>query len=440
VKAYQKFDPDKFPGLDGGQIKFSTYAVPMINGELRRNIRDLSHTVRRSRDGQGINNIDTLDRELRDDENSSQTIGDTVKDESCETDNQVIIKDFLSSINPRLQDTYRLWELGKSQSEIGKYFGLSQVQAGRMVSKLLDLAKQYGEKEDEDMGREMSPEAKLMRNKVDTFAKFGAIGTYDDVASKYGVGKGTAYAWMKKLQEEGKGKLAKLEATYEAITEVDEGEVLPLKTVPFTGTIEERVDDIFVNPLKVSGESQEGTSETLEVVGVDNPVQEDKVELEEAFKEPKRERSSLEWTEKEAKGDLDLELFDKVMSEIHQTDYPEQYETKKDDRGFHGCPVCNGQWAFERNALDCCKYKVNPEQTVDDLGGLTEPEPVWTSEYAEEQQSDRLAHKLDKSLKMSIAQMWTVLENDIETIRQVYIAQAEQEFSERLNQILGVTK
>ena len=228
---------------------------------------------------------------------------------------------------------------------------------------------------------------------------------------------------VENLKRDGKGKLAKLEATYKAITEVDEGEVLPLKTVPFAGTLEERADAIFVNPLKVSRESQEGTSETLEVVEVDNPVQEDKVELETKRwacfgnfndSEPcrnngcgEREKCLIESEDlaEEQSRKIDAYFRSEVKNEIeHQTDHPEQYETK------------------------------------DDLGGLAEPEPVWTSEYAEEQQSDRLAHKLDKSLKMSIAQMWIVLKNDIETIRQVYIAQAEQEFSERLNQILGVTK
>ena len=223
IKAYQKYDPTRFVGENGGKIKFSTYAVPMINGELRRHIRDLGHTVRRHRDGTGINNIDSLDREIKDDENSSQPIGDTIKVESCEIEYQVIVNDFVRQLDPKLQKTYKLLALGKTQDEIGKCLGLSQVQAGRIANKIFDLAKQYGEGErrNEDMGREMSPETKLMREEVDTFAKFGAIGTYEDVAGKYGVGKGTAYAWMKKLHEE--GVIKKPEVT----------EVVKMETSPF---------------------------------------------------------------------------------------------------------------------------------------------------------------------------------------------------------------
>ena len=131
---------------------------------------------------------------------------------------------------------------------------------------------------------------------------------------------------------------------------------------------------------------------------------------------------------------------------IEQTDYPEGYETssvnkklkfdpskimsggmlsdnekygaKKDVGGFYRCPVCNGPWVDEVNALGCCKqYKELTElcpdcgsiaiegetglckecndvlkntdattwlETKDDLGILAEPEPVWKAEHNKE--------------------------------------------------------
>jgi len=78
IKAYQKFDPTKFSGMDGGEIKFSTYAVSMIKGEIQKWIRDKGHTIRKSRDGEIIP-TDSLDRPLSDDEGKTQTLGDKIQ-------------------------------------------------------------------------------------------------------------------------------------------------------------------------------------------------------------------------------------------------------------------------------------------------------------------------------------------------------------------------
>ena len=39
IKAYEKFNPTKFKGENENDIKFSTYAVPMIWGVISNNIR-----------------------------------------------------------------------------------------------------------------------------------------------------------------------------------------------------------------------------------------------------------------------------------------------------------------------------------------------------------------------------------------------------------------
>jgi len=389
VKAYQKFDPTRFSSENGGQIKFSTYAVPMINGELRRHIRDLGHTVRRSRDGRGINNIDSLDRELKDDENSSQTIGDTVKVESYEIEYQVIMNDFTSQLEPRLQKTYKLLVLGKTQSEIGKYFGLSQVQAGRIVNKLIDLAKQYREKGDEDMGREMSPETKLMREEVDTFAKFGAIGSYEDVAGKYGVGKGTAYSWMRKLMDEG------------VVKEVKEVVEVRVETAPFeipnTPGNYEATDRIVEGTEQASGTSKEDEGGIVTEGGGEGP--------ETTYEGKYPCFGEYEDTDIECRGCEGMEVCCVVTNNpIEQTiefrgDYPEQYETK------------------------------------DDLGGLAEPEPAWTAEYAGDSAS--IMFTLPKAKSETPEQMWVHVAYYIGAIKQQGIRQVEEDIQARLDQILG---
>ena len=40
IRAYEKFNPAKFKGENGNDIKFSTYAVPLITSEIYNNIRD----------------------------------------------------------------------------------------------------------------------------------------------------------------------------------------------------------------------------------------------------------------------------------------------------------------------------------------------------------------------------------------------------------------
>ena len=46
IKAFDRFDPNKF---EGRVTKFSTYAVPMIEGEIRRFIRDKRRLIKTSR-------------------------------------------------------------------------------------------------------------------------------------------------------------------------------------------------------------------------------------------------------------------------------------------------------------------------------------------------------------------------------------------------------
>ena len=395
VKAYQGYDPTRFTGENGGKIKFSTYAVPMIKGELRRHIRDLGHTVRRHRDGTGINNIDSLDREIRDDESSAQTVGDTINIESYEIEYQAIVNDFVRQLDPKLQKTYKLLTLGKTQNEIGKCFGISQVQAWRMVNKLLDLAKQYGEKGNEDMGREISPETKLMREEVDTFAKFGAIGTYEDIASKYGVGKGTAYSWMRKLMDGGVVEKAE-------VTEVTKMETTPFE-IPNTPGNYEAIDKLV-----------EGT---------------------EALSEASKEDEGGIVTEGDGEG--------------HRIAFEEYFKVESDEQ--NRVPVCLGGYdPITYCCRDCtdnveCKEasnKVKGKETIDDLGGLAEPEPGWNPEREGESASKMFSLPSGAEEPMIAKpqtpdQMWVHVAYFLGAIKQHGIRQVEEDIQDRINQILG---
>ena len=203
VKAYRKFDPTKFIGIDGGEIKFSTYAVPVIKGEIMRHIRDLGHTVRKSREGLGPDNIDSLDRSISDDGNKPQTVGEMILVDDL-TEEKIVINDFLDRVNPRMREIYKLRELGASQKEVSKIIGLSQVQISRIELKFLDLAREYGgnteKREGLNVSRDISIEnAKRMRNEITSVEQFDSIGTSTVVGKRYGVAQMTAYNHRKYL-------------------------------------------------------------------------------------------------------------------------------------------------------------------------------------------------------------------------------------------------
>jgi len=141
IKAYQGFDPTKFIGKDGGNIKFSTYATAVINGEIRRHIRDMGNIIKRSRTDKMPIDVDSLDRPLA--EGGNITLGDIIETGSNNGE-QIVIMDFLSQIGPRLRKIYGLRTIGYKQKEVAKIMGTSQVNIGRMETYLYESARQYG--------------------------------------------------------------------------------------------------------------------------------------------------------------------------------------------------------------------------------------------------------------------------------------------------------
>ncbi len=179
IKAINKFDTSF-------DVQFSTYAVPMIMGEIRRFLRDdgmikvsrsLKETAMKGRRTQEILQK-RLDREPTITEISDECgIGadelieafdavtppnsiyesiysnggneiklmDTISDSGCEDDivNKVMISDILKKLKPRERNILIMrYFKGKTQAETSKIIGVSQVQISRLEKKIIEKLKQ----------------------------------------------------------------------------------------------------------------------------------------------------------------------------------------------------------------------------------------------------------------------------------------------------------
>ena len=177
IKAIDNFD------LSHG-VKFSTYAVPMIIGEIRRYLRDNSK-IRISRSLKDIAykalqfkeqfiqeyykepTIEEISKELLCDEidvimaleaiqeplsiympiynngNDEIYLIDQIKDDSYDSDeriNKMIIEEGISKLNPRLKGIiYDRYYNNKTQMEIAEEIGISQAQVSRLEKNALKI-------------------------------------------------------------------------------------------------------------------------------------------------------------------------------------------------------------------------------------------------------------------------------------------------------------
>lgn len=165
IKAYDRFDPSF-------EVKFSTYAFPMIEGEIRRYLRDSLETVRFTRqskvdyyaissakllnenpeviadtlempivrvknalDYHRCKAMDSLDREVYDEGGTPITLADNIGIE-VDFDSGLEIKSFLESLDERARKIVELRLQDLTQAEIGKIIGVTQVQVSRILLKL----------------------------------------------------------------------------------------------------------------------------------------------------------------------------------------------------------------------------------------------------------------------------------------------------------------
>lgn len=179
IKAMENFD-------ENFNVKFSTYAVPMIIGEIRRylrdntsvrvsrNLRDIAYKALQARDKLAENkpddpNIDEIAKEaglttkevlnaldaisepislyepMYNDSNEAVLVMDQIRDVKNGNEEfieHVALKEALSKLNPREKEILWLrYFLGKTQVEISDQVGISQAQVSRLEKTALEEIK-----------------------------------------------------------------------------------------------------------------------------------------------------------------------------------------------------------------------------------------------------------------------------------------------------------
>lgn len=181
IKAIDNFDPVH-------EVKFSTYAVPMIIGEIRRHLRD-NNPVRVSRSikdvaykamqvkerlilkNQKEPTVDEIARELElpiedvvlalesivepvslfesvySDGGDAVYVLDQLGDNSDDSDwlQEIAFRDVIASLNEREKKILNLrFMMGKTQMEVSREIGISQAQVSRIEKNVLDKIKEEG--------------------------------------------------------------------------------------------------------------------------------------------------------------------------------------------------------------------------------------------------------------------------------------------------------
>lgn len=172
IKAIEKFD-------EGYGVKFSTYAVPMIMGEIKRHIRDdgiikvsrsiketaikvktamdkISHELGReptileisAKTGISTEDIvmsldavttpESINAEITEDGRSMENAISDGADMECEVVNRLAIKEALHSLGARERQIIVMRYFGDcTQSQIAQRLGISQVQVSRIEKRVL---------------------------------------------------------------------------------------------------------------------------------------------------------------------------------------------------------------------------------------------------------------------------------------------------------------
>lgn len=184
LKAIDRFD-------SSFNVAFSTYAVPMITGEIRRFLRDdgiikisrkikenqlriITETEKYRREKQcepsleelsalcelsaeeivtameASREVESIYREAYGNDGSNKTILDKIEDtHNCENMiiNRVVIKELLEGLENKEREIIILrYFQNKTQTEIAKFIGMSQVQVSRIEKKILERMKRQMER------------------------------------------------------------------------------------------------------------------------------------------------------------------------------------------------------------------------------------------------------------------------------------------------------
>lgn len=179
IKAIDKFDMSY-------EVKFSTYAVPMISGEIRRFLRDdgmikvsrslkeLAYKTQRAREHmikrlgrepdlnelseelqvdreeivqamEASADVESIYKPIHSNEGSEILLVDKLEEKETHEDkliDRIVVGEVLETLEKKeRQIIYLRYFAGKTQSDIGKMLGISQVQVSRMEKKILEQLK-----------------------------------------------------------------------------------------------------------------------------------------------------------------------------------------------------------------------------------------------------------------------------------------------------------
>ena len=151
IKSIDNFDPTM-------NVKFSTYAVPMIIGELRRYLRDTSRSIRISRSlrdtaYKAIYALDAMQSPLSlydpiyNDGGDTLYVMDQISDKKNKEENWVeslSLNDALGTLSPRESHIIKLrFFEGKTQMEVASEIQISQAQVSRLEKNALKSMEHY---------------------------------------------------------------------------------------------------------------------------------------------------------------------------------------------------------------------------------------------------------------------------------------------------------
>lgn len=255
-KAYLKYDPS-FTNPDGNPVAFSTYAVPMIQGEIQRMLREDSRgcpkfprtvkedfnflskigdldlyngdpAVIHARTGMEISRIESVmeyarsgrgtaslqapvDTKISDGE--EVTLIDTIIMTEQDPLFSIYVEEFKNNYLPKnLVPVFEGMLAGKRQREIGEEIGVGQVQVSRLEQKVKKIAAAYFGVGNSDKGeyvvpRRMSKERQEQKEEAIALIKEGKM-SISQIAKKFGFTYQSVLRWRDKIRiEERKGEV-----------------------------------------------------------------------------------------------------------------------------------------------------------------------------------------------------------------------------------------
>ncbi|MGG3450666.1 sigma-70 family RNA polymerase sigma factor [Domibacillus aminovorans] len=248
IKAFNRFDTER-------GLRFSTYCVPMVEGEIKRGLRDFDSKIKVPRLTKEIANkikmqsledeapekiaeiigckkeavehalmalelrFTNLDAPVINKDGNENTFSDMIgKEEDVTT---VIVDDFINSIPEKLKLVIQLSMEGNTQEEVGKIVGVSQVQVSRYLKQIGERWKQYDKEEEKQMA--------VTANRIDEAIYMNLKREYMDeieAANKLGVSTSVLWVWKKNyLSDDSRKELQGITTARRRKKQSGEGEI-----------------------------------------------------------------------------------------------------------------------------------------------------------------------------------------------------------------------